>query len=170
MSHDRVLVDKLATKVVDIGHGQALLYPGNYEEFLWSRQQPRGVAASTAPAAARAARSPAPHRAAAVVAQTAADKPQTKAEAQVTYAERKRQEAEARRDKKAADERQRRIDELEARIADRERAIKEIESTMSAPGFYDNHDAAKPVIDKHQALMWEVGDLMNQWEALQTKL
>ena len=38
---------------------------------------------------------------------------------------------------------------------------------MSAPGFYDNHDAAKPVIDRHQALMWEVGDLMNQWEALQ---
>ena len=26
---------------------------------------------------------------------------------------------------------------------------------------------AKPVLDRHQALMWEVGDLMNQWEALQ---
>ena len=38
---------------------------------------------------------------------------------------------------------------------------------MSAPGFYDNHDQAKPVIDKHQALMWEVGDLMHQWEELQ---
>jgi hypothetical protein len=23
------------------------------------------------------------------------------------------------------------------------------------------------VIDQHQALMWEVGDLMGQWEALQ---
>ena len=39
VSHDRAFLDKLATKVVDIGHGQALLYPGNYEEFLWSRQQ-----------------------------------------------------------------------------------------------------------------------------------
>jgi hypothetical protein len=26
------------------------------------------------------------------------------------------------------------------------------------------------LIDRHQALMWEVGDLMNQWEALQTEL
>jgi hypothetical protein len=26
---------------------------------------------------------------------------------------------------------------------------------------------AKPVIDKHQALMWEVGELMHQWEELQ---
>ncbi len=38
---------------------------------------------------------------------------------------------------------------------------------MSATGFYDNHEAAKPVIDRHQALMWEVGDLMGQWETLQ---
>ena len=37
---------------------------------------------------------------------------------------------------------------------------------MSAPGFYDDRDASKPVIDRHQQLMWDVGDLMNQWEAL----
>ena len=38
---------------------------------------------------------------------------------------------------------------------------------MSAPGFYDDRDASKLLIDQHQALMWEVGDLMGQWEALQ---
>ncbi len=69
-----------------------------------------------------------------------------------------------------ADGKRKRIEELEARIADREQAIKEIEASMSAPGFYDNREAAKPIIDQHQALMWEVGDLMNQWEALQTEL
>ena len=37
VSHDRYFVDKLATKVIDIGHGDALVYPGNYEEFLWSK-------------------------------------------------------------------------------------------------------------------------------------
>jgi hypothetical protein len=40
---------------------------------------------------------------------------------------------------------------------------------MSAPGFYDDRNTAQPIIAKHQSLMWEVGDLMNQWEALQTK-
>ena len=39
VSHDRYFVDKLATKVINIGGGDALLYPGNYEEFLWSRKQ-----------------------------------------------------------------------------------------------------------------------------------
>ena len=60
------------------------------------------------------------------------------------------------------------MQELESRIADREQAIKDLERTMAAPGFYDNRDTAQPVIDRHQALMWEVGDLMNQWETLQT--
>ena len=39
---------------------------------------------------------------------------------------------------------------------------------MAAPGFYDDRAAAQPVIDRHQALMWEVGDLMHQWEELQS--
>src|SRR6476620_10233568 len=47
VSHDRYFVDKLATKVIEIGGGQALIYPGNYEEFLWSRQQ--RAAAANAP-------------------------------------------------------------------------------------------------------------------------
>jgi ATP-binding cassette subfamily F protein 3 len=179
VSHDRYFVDKLASKVVDIGHGQALLYPGTYEEFLWSRKQqasaavPRPAAPSAAPARPAGKQVPTKQAAAkpsSAAAAVAPAKPQTKADAQVTYDERKRQEADARRDKKAADERRRRIEELEARIADREKAIKEIEALMSAPGFYDDHEAAKPVIDRHQGLMWEVGDLMNQWEALQTKL
>jgi hypothetical protein len=90
--------------------------------------------------------------------------------ASVSYEDRKRQEAEARKVKKAEDVRRKRLEELEARIADREQAIKAIEASMSAPGFYDDRESAKPVIDRHQALMWEVGDLMNQWEALQTEL
>ena len=48
--------------------------------------------------------------------------------------------------------------------------MKTLETTMSAPGFYENHDASKPVIDQHQALMWELGDLMHRWEELQQEL
>ena len=33
VSHDRYFVDRLATKVIDIGNTQALMYPGTYEEF-----------------------------------------------------------------------------------------------------------------------------------------
>src|SRR6187399_2321022 len=39
VSHDRYFVEKLATKIVEVGDGKATLYPGDYEEFLWSRKQ-----------------------------------------------------------------------------------------------------------------------------------
>ncbi len=159
VSHDRYFVDKLATKVIDIGNGQALVYPGTYEEFLWSRKEQARAAADAAVAAPKP--KPPPRRAA--PAAGSAPAPKT---AVASYEERKRADADARRGKKARDARQKRIDELEARIADREHAIKDLEAVMAAPGFYDNHETARPVIDKHQALMWEVGDLMGQWEAL----
>jgi hypothetical protein len=38
---------------------------------------------------------------------------------------------------------------------------------MAAPGFYDDRGIAQPVVSRHESLMWEVGDLMSQWEAMQ---
>jgi ATP-binding cassette subfamily F protein 3 len=146
VSHDRYFVDKLATKVIDIGGGEATVYPGNYEEFLWSRRAPSADDRLT-PTEVR-------------------KKPETPKPA--AYEGKKKADAEARRVKKEADARQRRVADLEARIATAEQAIKELEQAMSAPGFYEDRDASKPIIDRHQALMWEVGDLMNQWEALQS--
>jgi ATP-binding cassette subfamily F protein 3 len=162
VSHDRYFVDKLATKVVEIGNGQALLYPGNYEEFLWSRKQ-REARAQTVDVAVAGRRGQTPDLTKRTPGPPAAPpKP--------SYEDRKRADADARRVRKVADARQRRIEDLEARIADREQAIKDIEASMSAPGFYEDRDAAKPIIDRHQALMWEVGDLMHQWEELQTEM
>ena len=83
------------------------------------------------------------------------------------HAERKRQQAEQRKREQGAKKIQTKISDLEARIAQHEQAMKEIEAAMSAPGFYDNRDQAQPLIDRHQTLMWELGELMHQWEELQ---
>ncbi len=40
---------------------------------------------------------------------------------------------------------------------------------MSAPDFYNDHEKSKPVLATHQALMWEVGELLGQWEMLQSE-
>ena len=39
VSHDRYFVERLATKIVEIGHGDAVVYPGTYKEFLYSKEQ-----------------------------------------------------------------------------------------------------------------------------------
>ena len=61
---------------------------------------------------------------------------------------------------------QTRVTRVEARVAECEREIKALEARMAQPGFYEDSEASKPVIDRHQALMWEVGDRMAEWEAL----
>ena len=184
VSHDRYFVDKLATKVIDIGGGQALLYPGTYEEFLWSRKQRESTSnvptpnSQKAPTPKPASRPDAPSgvQKGASVPQPASPKPRSGEGGKLrgaeggqpeSYDQRKQREAEARKLRKLEDQRRRRVEELEAKISDREAEIKEIEAQMAAPGFYDDHEASKPVVDRHQALMWEVGDLMGQWEALQ---
>ena len=88
------------------------------------------------------------------------------AQAQPSRDEKKRVDADARKKQRALQARRARIDELEARIAATENSIKELEEKMAAPGFYDDHSTAQPLIDRHQALMWEVGGLMSQWEEL----
>ena len=61
------------------------------------------------------------------------------------------------------------MSEIEARIAEKEKAIKDVEQTMAAPDFYADHEKSKPVLAQHQALMWEVGELLGQWEMLQNE-
>ena len=163
VSHDRYFVDKLATKIVSVGHGGLEVYPGGYEEFLWSR-----TARATAPQPEARTPSARPRGNTPTPRPARTGTPDPAPKPAESYAEKKKVDAESRRRQKAADERARRVRDLEQRIADREEAIKELEARMSAPGFYDVREAAEPIISRHQALMWEVGDLMNQWEGLQT--
>src|SRR5512132_80233 len=53
VSHDRYFVDRLATKIVSVGHGAIEVYPGTYEQFLWSRSQREAEPAAPAPSAKR---------------------------------------------------------------------------------------------------------------------
>ena len=38
VSHDRYFIDKLATRVFEIGNGKVEVFPGNYEDYLWRKQ------------------------------------------------------------------------------------------------------------------------------------
>ncbi|AMY12209.1 putative ABC transporter ATP-binding protein YheS [Luteitalea pratensis] len=189
VSHDRYFVDRLATKIIAVGHGEALVYPGTYEEFRWSQEQRAATAAaSNVPKTpAPVPKSPAPAKS---PVQRQAPRADTNPGATVSPAgrsvtatqatpseaapvvsapdrdERKRVEAEQRRLRRAWQTHQERVGRVESRIAECEREIKSLEEAMSGVGFYDDPVASKPIIDRHQALMWEVGDRMAEWEAL----
>jgi ATP-binding cassette subfamily F protein 3 len=44
VSHDRYFIDRLATRVFEIGDGKVEIYPGNYEDYLWRKQGRAAVA------------------------------------------------------------------------------------------------------------------------------
>jgi ATP-binding cassette subfamily F protein 3 len=166
VSHDRYFVEKLATKIIEIGHGEALVYPGTYAEFLWHKEHPEDQGISHKEPVARPKQIPTPKSqtpktTSAPERSGGPSGPPTDREA------RKRDETERRKKQRAAESLLKRIADLEGRIAEREAQVKELEAAMSSAAFYDDPAAATAAIDRHKALMWEVGDLMAQWEALQ---
>ncbi|HTS06284.1 MAG TPA: ABC-F family ATP-binding cassette domain-containing protein [Candidatus Eisenbacteria bacterium] len=72
VSHDRYFIDKLATRVFEVGGGKVEIFPGNYEDYLWRKEGGQHVAPTlddvpgmelvgeTAPAPAKPATLPAP--------------------------------------------------------------------------------------------------------------
>jgi len=142
------------------------MYPGTYEEFHWGQLHPD----DPAPLHDTRAKGPAPPKPAAPTdggrAKTEAPA-KAKEDRKAEWTARREDEIQARRRKREESARRRRIEDLENRIAEREQTVRDLEATMAAPGFYEDREAARPIIDRHQALMWEVGDLMGQWEALQ---
>ena len=166
VSHDRYFVERLATRIVEVGDGKARLYPGTYTEYLWSKDN---ASAPTPPAEVRASSSQnaGPTTAAPPSASHPPGGPATSSHK--TYDAQRRESAERKKRERAFRTLRDRITDLEARIAEREQAIKTIEADMAAPDFYAAPDHAKTVIDRHQGLMWEVGELLSQWEMLQAE-
>ena len=172
VSHDRYFVEQLATKIIDVGDGKATLYPGTYEAFLWSKgaQGAQGAQGAKGAQGAQGAKSTKSTKST-----TSTKSPNPKAQVpspktEQPYEERKRESIEKRKRERALKTLKDRVAELEARIADREKAIKDAELKMSAPDFYTDHVKSKSVLTQHQELMWEVGELLGQWEMLQSEL
>ncbi|MEQ1727834.1 MAG: ABC-F family ATP-binding cassette domain-containing protein [Vicinamibacterales bacterium] len=169
VSHDRYFVERLATKVIEVGNGGVLVYPGSYREFLWHKEHPAAPAAAMVPpkvqpARAQPQKTPPPVPAKLTVAPAAA----TAAPGPPSRDEKKRIDAEARKKQKARQARMAEVGRLEGRVAETETAIRELEARMAAPGFYDDRAAAQKAADDHQALMWKVNELMQRWEDLQS--
>jgi ATP-binding cassette subfamily F protein 3 len=190
VSHDRYFVDRLAEKVVEVGGGQALVYPGGYEDFLyWKKQREAGVAAplpgrerrpahlaeEAPPRKATPAAAPPPAaRRSAPSAPAAAGAPRSAAPPKPAYdplaprlrppdasADRQAREREARKARA-------RLSDVEKQIAEKERAVRDVEALMASPGFYDDRARADKAVAERQGLLDEVTALMTEWESLQT--
>jgi ATP-binding cassette subfamily F protein 3 len=121
VSHDRYFVERLATKIIEVGNGTAVVYPGTYKEFLWHKEHPDGQEARDRQErpdvvarrnATRESGKSTPERTGPAAPKLAEPSGERRRE------EKKRADAEARRRARELQARQQRIDQLEARIAE----------------------------------------------------
>ena len=180
VSHDRYFVERLATRIIEVGHGKAESFPGTYPEFLWRKEhQAAGGVEIGHPADSRRGARSVPLQANRVTqpsqgtppagahgVRRAADHPDARTKRVESQADRKAALADQRRRDRERKARQARLADLESRISAHESAIKALESEMADPGFYAEREAAEARLARHQSLMWEVGELMQQWEML----
>jgi ATP-binding cassette subfamily F protein 3 len=170
VSHDRYFIDRLATKIIEVGGGEGILHLGTYEDLVWRKARAAEAAAAPAATEPAAATGPATTARGTTARENAGGAPRPDGKpvrSGQAREERKRALAQSRRADRERRAIKERIARLEGEITERERAIKELEASMSTPGFYEDREAANQAISRHQTLMWEVGDLMQQWEDLQ---
>jgi ATP-binding cassette subfamily F protein 3 len=163
VSHDRYFVERLATRIVEVGHGRAESFPGTYLEFLWRKEhaEPRDEGHGKKNEGRRTGDAGRGTKDEGQRPKAEGSRPKPAGDA-----DRKAAVADQRRREKVRKAREARLADLEARIAAHEGAIKSLEAEMAAPDFYAEREAATARITRHQSLMWEVGELMQQWEML----
>jgi ATP-binding cassette subfamily F protein 3 len=147
VSHDRYFIDKLSTRVFEIGGGKVEIYPGNYEDYLWRKQG--GAAELQAETAKTVGLTVAPKNGSQPSTGDASE-PKTK---RMNPMKRKKMED--------------RLKELEGVISQAEATIARLEcSLQSFVSAEETHRQSQELTDKkseHQALMTE-------WETLSEEL
>jgi ATP-binding cassette, subfamily F, member 3 len=150
VSHDRYFIDKLATRVFEIGDGKVEVYPGNYEDYLWRKQ---GGSAKQNESIRRQLKEvePAPE-APANGNQTAAAAPAAKAK-RMNPIKRKKMED--------------RIRELEAEISRAESVIAKCETALQDFVSADESQRQAEQLDQHKAAH---AAFLKEWEELSESL
>jgi ATP-binding cassette subfamily F protein 3 len=157
ISHDRYFINRIATKIVEVGGGALVSYLGNYDDYLTAktRADVGGVAAGSArPRGVRISERHSSGRAPA-------------ASSEARRAGRARHPGGATR---AVRELRRRLEEVEKQIHALEARIAEIGAALADPTLYTDGERARAVTAERKSAEEQVMWLMREWEELSTAL
>jgi len=150
VSHDRYFIDKLATRVFEIGEGRVEVYPGNYEDYRWRKE---GGAAALSTSVAETANTMAPSTGRAPTngkqaGSGAGDAGDSKGK-RLNPIKRKQMED--------------RIGELEGQISDAEEVIARCETALQS---FVSVEETQRVTKELEATKAGLGLLMSEWEEI----
>ena len=165
VSNDRYFIDKLATRVFEIGEGKVEIFPGNYEDYLWRKEGGQRVAPTLedvpGPLLAKAARSGAPQPAAKLPEVAPANGNRSGEDEPASEAAKKRMNPIKR--KQMED----RIRELEEEISRAEAAISHCEAALQN---YVNAEESQRQVQELEERKAEHAALIQEWETVSQEL
>lgn len=150
ITHDRTLIREIANKIIQVRDGRVMVFPGNYDDYLWRNRSPDGQA------------------------EAVETQPRLGQLGQPSTAVRKRQrkalEGQLRNEHyRAITPVRERIAEIEQEMAANTGRIKEIEAIMADPSHYKDSRNVVAVNREYAALKENVGGLTGEWEGLMSE-
>ena len=151
VTHDRALMARVASRVLEVNAGRVVLYPGGYDDYESTRlarvtgdvepaERPAAAVPRPAPRAGAAAK-PGP---AALATEPAGSRPD-------------------RAGQNAARRRERELARLEAEIATREARVHELETALADPALYHDAVRSRELVSEYERVRAELESL---WERL----
>lgn len=171
ITHDRRLMNAICTAILEIDHGIAEYYPGNYEDYQYKKKLMEKAALEEVEARSDRKVKVVQEEPTPQLAQDEKDDPAAESSSKESRKERKRREAQARIAlfKRQGPVREK-IERVEQQLAKKEARRKEIETVLSDPANYQQKDIIMPLLEENPLLEKQIKDLEVQWEELHVQL
>jgi len=161
ITHDRHLINQIANKVIEIDQGIPHLYPGNYDYYLYKKQQiekgevQKEVGAIVGPTVVPTHESPMPIK----------KKPSYK-----TKEERRKRAQEMDQIKRQLSSLEKRVQEVEKSLHEATQKLDLLNERLSDPNLYLNQKETYETVQTHKQVKEQVRELTQLWEFLALEL
>lgn len=148
ITHDRHLINEVANKIIEIDQGSLHLYPGNYDDYLYKKQQIQKEKVKV----------------------EEKEKSVRKKSKELIKEERRKKAQKMDQYRRQLSSLQKQFNEVERSLNDATQELDELTQRLSNPNLYLNQNETYATIDRHKKVQERVKELTQIWEFLALEL